>query len=205
MSPTDEAAILDQIRAARTKARFVVFSIHAHETAGHDDIPPASAFEPMALHRADEAPSPDDPRPAAFEPTLFHAAIDAGADAVVRTGPHTLMGLEIYKGRPIFYGLGSLFFDFGGRLTQTSPNGETLTFPKAWFETVIPVAVYRGGQLAELKLYPMAIAADGPMSGVPHPADAAQGRAILQRLQADSAPWGTKIKIEAGVGVVRVG
>lgn len=33
----------------------------------------------------------------AFQPRLFHKAIDAGADAVIRTGPHALGGIEIYK------------------------------------------------------------------------------------------------------------
>ena len=37
------------------------------------------------------------------------AAIDAGADAFLGTGVHVLRGIEIYKGRPIFYGLGEFF------------------------------------------------------------------------------------------------
>jgi poly-gamma-glutamate synthesis protein (capsule biosynthesis protein) len=204
MSPADEAAILDQIRQARAKARFVVFSIHAHETAGHDDVPPASAFEPMALHRADEAPSPDDPRPAAFEPALFHAAIDAGADVVARTGPHVTGGIEIYHGRPIFYGLGSLFFDFGGRRAYTSPGGETQTFPDAWFETVIPVSTFKDGRIAEIRLYPMLIDSSSPTtSGVPHPADPAAARRILQRLATLCAAFGTRVAIDGEVGVIR--
>jgi poly-gamma-glutamate synthesis protein (capsule biosynthesis protein) len=204
MSPTDAAAILDQVRVARSKARFVVFSIHAHETAGHDDAPPASAFQSMSLHRADEAPSPDDPRPAAFEPTLFHAAIDAGADVVARTGPHAIDGIEIYHDRPIFYGLGSLFFDFGGRRTQTSPGGETLNFPDAWFDTVIPVTTFKDGKVAEIRLYPMVIESASPAtSGVPHPADPAAARRILEHLKAISAPFGTRVDIEGDVGIVR--
>lgn len=37
--------------------------------------------------------------------------IDAGADAVVNHHQHCYSGYEIYKGRPIFYGLGNLCFD----------------------------------------------------------------------------------------------
>jgi poly-gamma-glutamate synthesis protein (capsule biosynthesis protein) len=37
---------------------------------------------------------------------MFHAMVDAGADILVGTGPHQDRGIEIYKGRPIFYGLG---------------------------------------------------------------------------------------------------
>jgi poly-gamma-glutamate synthesis protein (capsule biosynthesis protein) len=204
MQPDDEAAILASVREARGKARFVLFSIHAHETAGDEDTPPPADFEPMVLHKANEAPSPDDPRPAAFEPALFHAAIDAGADAVVRTGPHVLGGVEIYHGRPIFYGLGSLFYDFGGRRSYTTPAGETLNFPDAWFQTVIPVCTYRGGRISEIRLYPMVISSGDPAtSGLPHPADPASARLILERLQAISAMFGTRIRIEDGVGVIQ--
>ena len=37
--------------------------------------------------------------------------IDAGADAVVNHHQHCFSGYEMYKGRPIFYGLGNLLFD----------------------------------------------------------------------------------------------
>jgi poly-gamma-glutamate capsule biosynthesis protein CapA/YwtB (metallophosphatase superfamily) len=204
MEPADEAAILASVRQARTKARFVLFSIHAHETAGDHDVPPPVDYEAMVLHKANEAPSPDDPHPAGFEPELFHAAIDAGADAVVRTGPHVLNGIEIYKGRPIFYGLGSLFFDFGGRRGYTTPAGEALSFPDEWFETVVPVCTFRGGKVSEIRLYPMVLDSSGPATaGVPHPADPARARRILERLRAQSLMFGTHIAIENGVGVIR--
>ncbi|MFQ6755645.1 CapA family protein [Cereibacter sphaeroides] len=41
---------------------------------------------------------------------LAHALIDAGADVVMGDGPHLLQGIEIYKGRPIFYSLGNFFY-----------------------------------------------------------------------------------------------
>lgn len=37
--------------------------------------------------------------------------IDLGADAIVGTHPHVPQGWEIYKGKPIFYSLGNLYFD----------------------------------------------------------------------------------------------
>lgn len=37
--------------------------------------------------------------------------IDAGADAVVNHHQHCYSGYEIYRGKPIFYGLGNLYFD----------------------------------------------------------------------------------------------
>lgn len=44
---------------------------------------------------------------------IAHSAIDAGADAVVGHGPHYSLGVEVYNGKPIFYGLGSFSFQTG--------------------------------------------------------------------------------------------
>jgi poly-gamma-glutamate synthesis protein (capsule biosynthesis protein) len=44
---------------------------------------------------------------------IAHAAIDAGADIVVGHGPHYALAAEVYRGRPIFYGLGSFAFHTG--------------------------------------------------------------------------------------------
>lgn len=40
--------------------------------------------------------------------------VDAGADAVVNHHQHCYSGYEIYKGKPIFYGLGNFCFDWDG-------------------------------------------------------------------------------------------
>ena len=45
--------------------------------------------------------------PAEFIGAFARAMIDAGADLVVGHGPHLLRGLELYKGKPIFYSLGN--------------------------------------------------------------------------------------------------
>jgi len=44
---------------------------------------------------------------------IAHAAIDAGADVVIGHGPHHFLPLEVYRGKPIFYGLGSFSFHTG--------------------------------------------------------------------------------------------
>lgn len=49
-------------------------------------------------------------RPAALAPyerPVSHAAIDAGADIVVGHHAHIVRGIEMYRGRPIFHGLGN--------------------------------------------------------------------------------------------------
>jgi len=44
---------------------------------------------------------------------IGHAAINAGADLVIGHGPHYSLPIEVYKGKPIFYGLGSFSFHTG--------------------------------------------------------------------------------------------
>jgi poly-gamma-glutamate synthesis protein (capsule biosynthesis protein) len=44
---------------------------------------------------------------------IAHRAIDAGADLVIGHGPHYSLPIEVYKGVPIFYGLGSFSFHTG--------------------------------------------------------------------------------------------
>ena len=44
---------------------------------------------------------------------IAHAAVDAGADIVIGHGPHYSLPVELYRGKPIFYGLGSFSFHTG--------------------------------------------------------------------------------------------
>jgi poly-gamma-glutamate synthesis protein (capsule biosynthesis protein) len=180
----DEDAVLASIREARKKAPLVVFSIHAHETASADW---------------------DDPDPATFLRPLFHKAIDAGAGAIVRHGPHVLNGIEIYRGKPIFYSMGSLFFDFGGARSYTIPGTNTrIDFPDTWFETAVATTEYRGEQVSEIRIYPMLIeVSTKPTCGVPNLARGADAQRILERLRRDSRQFGTEISIVNDVGIIR--
>ena len=66
---------------------------------------------------------------------IAHAAVDAGADVVVGHGPHVVLPIEIYRGKPVFYGLGSFSFHTGhggrkhgnwvGLLAQVTFDGTT--------------------------------------------------------------------------------
>lgn len=50
-------------------------------------------------------------------------AIDAGADIVVGHHHHALRGVDWYRGRPIFYGLGHLAFDAPGSIERAARLG----------------------------------------------------------------------------------
>ena len=48
---------------------------------------------------------------ATYQKEVGHAAIDAGADLIIGTHPHILKGIEVYKGKVIFYSLGNFAMD----------------------------------------------------------------------------------------------
>src|ERR1700730_12871006 len=48
-----------------------------------------------------------------YRTEIAHRAIDAGADLVIGHGPHYSLPVEVYKEKPIFYGLGSFSFHTG--------------------------------------------------------------------------------------------
>ena len=50
-------------------------------------------------------------KPTSVQRNLAHAAIDAGADLVIGNHPHWVQGMEVYKGKPIWYALGNFVFD----------------------------------------------------------------------------------------------
>lgn len=51
-------------------------------------------------------------RPSPIYRHYAHALLDAGADLIFGHSAHTLQGLEVYKGKPIFYGLGDVIDDY---------------------------------------------------------------------------------------------
>ncbi|MFQ6038154.1 MAG: CapA family protein [Candidatus Aminicenantales bacterium] len=78
-----------------------------------------------------------------------HACIDAGADAFFGAGPHRLSGIEIYKGKPVFYSLGNFLFQF---LTVKRLPYEVYESTEM-FRTMLPREKYE--ELAEEKIDPL--------------------------------------------------
>ncbi|WP_213980312.1 CapA family protein [Sphingomonas sp. dw_22] len=202
LNPADLQANLRSIRQAHENGNFTIFSLHNHEPGN-----PSQA-------------------PADFAGPLAHAAIDAGADVVVGHGPHQLRGIEIYKGRPIFYSLGNFammnnsldqipadMYDQYGVAPAADVTTPELVFARnaqaysnpLFLESVIATSRFVDGAVAEIRLYPLDLGSTekGAGRGVPRLADAHVGRRVLERLQALSAPFGTRIVIEKGVGVIR--
>lgn len=85
LSRLDEQSVAEMrrdIAGIRTQADFLIVALHKG-----------------ILHRPAEL--------APYERPLAHAAIDAGADIVIGHHAHIIRGIEIYRGRPIFHGLGN--------------------------------------------------------------------------------------------------
>jgi poly-gamma-glutamate synthesis protein (capsule biosynthesis protein) len=202
MDPVDRDEILKSIRATKQMTDFVIATIHAHEPGNWSE------------------------EPADFLPELARAAIDAGADQFVGHGPHQLRGIEIYKGKPIFYSLGDFVFQLDllepvasdlyeqfrmdpARSTDADFNAmwNDRTFRgEVWYQSVVAVSRFDQGRVSEIRLYPVDLnyAARGADRGVPRAASPQVARTILERLQRLSKPYGTTIAIEQNVGVIRV-
>lgn len=196
MDLIDHTALLKAVHDGKAQADLLVFHIHAHESpTGVDD---------------------DTPQPPDFLVKLFHDAVDAGADVVMGGGPHSLRGVEIYHGKPIFYGLGLFFFKpqlmgaaessarawpDDGYPPQPDPRPNN---PPGWYDSVLAISDFEGAKLKAVRLYPIDLANPQPSRGLPHFATGARAQEILARLQRDSAPLGTKIVVENGAGVIRL-
>lgn len=182
-NPRDVSEIVGSVTEAERNADLVVLSIHAHETSSGPN---------------------GESIPGDFLPDFFHTAIDSGADVVVRHGPHGVGGVEIYKGRPIFYDMGSLFFSLGNANREMTSNGRPMQLPTSYYESMIALVEFRGGTLHEVRLYPTVFdAAGGPVKGVPKPAPPETAARILESIRVQSLAHGTVVRIENGVGIVR--
>lgn len=203
MNPTDVRQITFAVRQGKLGGSFLAVYMHAHEGG-------ASAREP-----------------ADFLPKIAHQAIDAGADAFFASGPHQVRGIEVYKGKPIFYSLGNFchmddpqfpqpqqLYDQLGRDPEAAPLGdmmhywvETMFGRQELLESVVATSKFENGMVSEIRLYPIWLGKGGrdQLRGMPLLATPEQGKVVLERIAQLSAPFGTKVSIENNVGVIRLG
>jgi poly-gamma-glutamate synthesis protein (capsule biosynthesis protein) len=114
-----------------------------HSFANQDDLAAMTADVAAARHMADHVVVsmhwgihfvPGDL--AQYQRELAHAAIDAGASMVVGHHPHVLKGIEIYRGRMIFYSLGNFALEspmaFASNLRQSKGFREIESLTQGW-------------------------------------------------------------------------
>ena len=63
----------------------------------------------IVAHHFSVSDGPRGDTPPRFVREFAHAAIDAGADIYVGHGWHRTLGIEVYKGKPIIYGIGNFW------------------------------------------------------------------------------------------------
>lgn len=199
----DMDRIIASIHEARRQADYVLVSFHGHEFAGEDTTLPAD-----------------------FMIEFSHACIDAGADAILGHGPHELRGIEIYKGKVIFYSLGNFIFQtetvcvqpadacennklphdtpVGAYMDHRSKNGTRgyVIQPNIWF-SVMAGFTAEDGKITEVQLYPVTLNMDLPRGRRGWPC-LLKDNSVLEYLQKLSEPFGTKLEIENGKAIIRL-
>jgi poly-gamma-glutamate synthesis protein (capsule biosynthesis protein) len=195
MNALDEREILQSIRDAKQNCDFLIVTIHAHES------------------------------PADFLTKISREAIDAGADEWVGTGPHRMLGIEIYKNRPIFHSLGDLFFEINLAVQPASQEEfedssdpavtDDAVFAANFWNHIGPAPIYQSAivvskfdknQLSEIRIYPIELGWERRDAdrGSPRIASPEMAQTILKTQQKYSQEYGTKVEIEGNVGVIRI-
>ena len=178
----------------------------------------------ILVHCHDEE-GPDETTPPAYLKEFCRAAIDAGAAAVFGGGVHILRGLEIYRGKPIFYSLGDFIYQ-GWRVEYLPPefmekyglDVNASAKEALWvrsrggkiglqtneknFLSVVPKLTYEDGKLTDLSLLPIKLGfrtGDEAMEGLPYFATGDEGEKIFQKFKKLSADLGTELTYQNGL------
>jgi poly-gamma-glutamate synthesis protein (capsule biosynthesis protein) len=137
-----------------------------------------------------------------WQQRVARRAIESGAGLVVGTGAPQVQGIEIYRNRPIFYGLGNFV------LQAPSPAGGATPEPEV-LQAVAARCSYGGETLRQIELLPIQLtleasgaddATRAATRGRPALADAATGAAILARIAELSRPHNTTVAVADGIG-----
>ncbi|HZR23959.1 MAG TPA: CapA family protein [Vicinamibacterales bacterium] len=196
--PEDAQRILQSIRAARQRADLVIVYQHNHVFDTHSFSTLFTEGMPQRL-----APSP-------WLQKWVHDEIDAGADIIVMHGAPLLHGVEIYRGKPIFYDLGNFIYNLPATLTYIDE-------PMSW-ETAVATLKFEGSTLKAIELRPVVMNPIGngqpdvhnPYAdneflwtrGLPAAATGARAQYILQRIADASKPFHTTISIRGDVATI---
>jgi poly-gamma-glutamate capsule biosynthesis protein CapA/YwtB (metallophosphatase superfamily) len=211
MNQEDLRAILREVKTGKEFSDFEVVTIHWH--------PNRYAFQEYSF----------DHEPSEAQIEFAHDVIDQGADAFFSHGVHTIKGVEVYKGKPIFYGLSNfvlqedIFPSWRDRTGRDEPPlpangpivGEAEVDQSQWawmaqpanLESLLVTGHYENGKLTEVRIYPVD---DGETSrpysqiGIPEKPPNDLANTILNQVIEYSKPFHTNIVIDNGVGIIRI-
>lgn len=206
LNTKDIEEISKWVKEAKARADIVIVSLHAHEQGQSKE------------------------QPAEFIKEFAHKIIDIGADIIVGHGPHLLRGLEIYRGKPIFYSLGNFIghnelvyklpedsykrFKVDPSLTPSeifrlrSDNGKK-GFPGngVYWETIMPVCQIENGKLNKIEIFPVSLTrGETPFRrGRPYLPEPETGLKIMENFNNLSKEFGTILTIDhTGKGILEL-
>ena len=150
-----------------------------------------------------------------------HQVIDAGVDIVFIHGPHRILGIEVYKEKLIFYGMGDFLFQ--SELVERLPTeayerhglgddatpqdairvgsaGGTRSFPsdrEVW-ESFAASLCFVNDEIAQVRLLPLDLGFGKPLPirGRPRYADKKLGQSIIDQVKKRSEEFDTRIRYE---------
>ena len=136
----------------------------------------------MVAHHCNISEGKRGDHPPKFARTFAKAAIDAGADIYIGHGWHRTLGIEIYRNKPIIYGIGDFFahsefirrvpydsYETWGhdvdKLQTLTPAAHPLhpgldTPSDTWWSSALIVVTLDGNKLKEIKLHPVEMGRD---------------------------------------------
>ncbi|RWF29575.1 MAG: CapA family protein [Mesorhizobium sp.] len=176
IDPQSASVHLSAIRQAAAQGDFVIAYLHHHHwEPGWQDVP-------------------------RWVQTFARTCVDAGADLFVSHGAPVLQAVEVYKGAPIFYGLGNFLF-------HVHPDEGEWDPPEVWQSIVAACRYDASGVLESIDLLPVVICEVSERPGsktrgklVPIPAVGHAALDILEGFASRSRSFGTGIEISEYAG-----
>jgi poly-gamma-glutamate synthesis protein (capsule biosynthesis protein) len=123
-----------------------------------------------------------------YQREVGHAAIRAGADLVLGHHPHRPQGIEILKGRPIFYSTGNFAFDWA------KMRGRNL-------DGILIKCRIRDRVLDKVSFVPVQRNQDNLVAPLAPTLD--PGQAIVDQIRELSAAFGTRLSINGQEAIVQ--
>ena len=197
----DLAEVLRAVRLGAQHADLLVVTVHAHEEGSDAATPPA------------------------YLQAFARACVDAGAGAFIGHGVHRLWPVELYRDRPICYGVGNFAFSdiqepvheamhrfAAPRLPQgmapadatdadinAAAIGPYFADDRYYRSVIVEISVH-GGE-PSTRLVPLDLRRGQRLSvrGLPRPAEDTVATEICKGLDAMSAPFGTSVGLDGAV------
>ncbi len=214
-------SLMKEVRNAAAYSNFNVFTIHSHQWMIDPD-------DPLGGFHGETHEPPD------FLVDLAHEAIDNGCDMFCVHGPFELRAIEIYKGKPVFYGLGSFIrqpyqqdivpwetysahtfidrhYPSENPIDTKIEDAEFLLtrtgrHPARYFKGASITCDYEDSILAQITIHPVDLGIDGPLSdlGIPKVADQQVAMELIDKIAEQSTAFGTEIEFKNGLGIIKV-